>query len=230
MSDSQICICYQICASIGVIFQYRWYRYCYLTSGSWILTNGSWIQICIGTFLYSFLTEANKEKGAWSHLEMVTLHSLSRRAAPSSKILPALCLQHIHAECSSAFTNQFCKRIAVKLTKFLFFVKCSQISVWGDVGLFAAVSVLWHLSVSAAEKLKIVNLCFIMKKTSLMSLSFPAFSRALIYLATQKNPVSHLTVSTSRTMFSSSYPPTPPTGDSWGFVSTLASNHLIMNP
>lgn len=108
------------CASIGVIFQYRWYRYCYLTSGSWILTNGSWIQICIGTFLYLFLTEPNKEKDAWSHLEMVTLHSLSRRAAPSSKILPALCLQHIHAECSSAFTNQFCKRIAVKLNKFLF--------------------------------------------------------------------------------------------------------------
>lgn len=161
---------------------------------------------------------------------MVTLHSLSRRAAPSSKILPALCLQHIHAECSSAFTNQFCKRIAVKLNKFLFFLSnAAKYPYEVMLGFLAAVSVLWHLSVSAAEKLKIVNFCFIMKKTSL-SLSFPAFSRALIYLATQKNPVSHLTVSTSRTMFSSSYPPTPPTGDSWGFVSTLASNHLIMNP
>lgn len=32
------------------------------------------------------------------------------------------------------------------------------------LGFLAAVGVLWHLSVSAAEKLKIVNLCFIMKK------------------------------------------------------------------
>lgn len=51
----------------------------------------------------------------------------------------------------------------------------------------AAVGVLWHLSVSVAEKLKIVNLCFIMKKTSLMSLSFPAFSSSDILGNSEKS-------------------------------------------